>query len=123
MPNFGELLRRLRGERSQREVASELRMPVTTLSSLENQATVPRGPVLKRLAEYYGVPISYFYPAPSTPMKSSESAKEWLLSLRGSANMKETVATHAPIDFPDEVKSRVAEAIRKRKHAEAPNDN
>ena len=37
MPKFGELLRRLRGDRSQREVADELGMPVTTLSTLENQ--------------------------------------------------------------------------------------
>jgi len=46
MENFGERLRRLRGDRSQKEVATKLGLPVTTLSSLENQDTIPRGEVL-----------------------------------------------------------------------------
>ncbi len=78
MPNFGEILRRLRNNRSQREVASELKMPVTTLSTLENQGSVPRGSVLKKLADYYGVSVAYFYVASPSEMKPSGAARAWL---------------------------------------------
>ena len=119
MAGFGELLRRLRGERSQREVSAELGMPVTTLSSLENQEGVPRGPVLQKLAEYFAVPPAYFYPASPTRMKSSDSAREWLTLVRKSTTAKQTVATHAPPDFPEEVKKRLAEKIQQKKNANA----
>jgi len=119
MASFGELLRRLRGNRSQKEVANDLGMPITTLSSLENHVPVPRGSVLKRLANYYGVPVTYFYPAPTTEMKSSESALKWLLSVRSVSNVKSTVATYGSLDIPEGLKIKVAEAIRKKKHAEA----
>lgn len=122
MVSFGELLRRLRGTRSQREAAAELGMPVTTLSSLENQESTPRGPVLRKLAGYYRVPLTYFYPALASAPRVSESAKEWLRHLRDiSAVDKETVAAHAAPEIPDEVRKQVAEAIRKKKHAETSN--
>jgi transcriptional regulator with XRE-family HTH domain len=116
---FGELLQRLRGNRLQKDVAADLGMPVTTLSSLENQDAVPRGPVLKRLADYYGVPVSYFYPTPASAMKSHDGAKEWLRSFhQRSEVLKDTIATHAPPDYPDSVKRQFAEKIRQKKHAE-----
>lgn len=117
MPEFGDLLRRLRGNRSQREVATELEMPVTTLSTLENQASVPRGPVLKKLSEYYDVPPTYFYSGSALRMKPSESARDWLALVRSDTDSKETIATYAGPDFPDSLKAKLAEKIRERKHA------
>jgi transcriptional regulator with XRE-family HTH domain len=114
MPNFGELLRRLRGGRSQREAAAELQMPVTTLSTLENQQSVPRGPVLKKLAGYYGVSISYFYSSSATEMKPTGAASAWLQTVRQNANVKETIATHASPDYSEEMKDKIAEKIAER---------
>jgi len=116
MPKFGELLRRLRGGRSQREVAAELGMPVTTLSTLENQDSVPRGPVLRRLTEYFAVPPTYFYPAGPVTMKPSDSAREWLARVRQNT-AKDAIATYAPPQFPEGMKKQLAEKIRQRKHA------
>jgi transcriptional regulator with XRE-family HTH domain len=114
MPNFGELLRRLRGDRSQREVAAELQMPVTTLSSIENQQTVARGPVLKKLADYYGVSISYFYTSSATEMKATGAASAWLETVRRDSNVKETIATYAHPDYTDEIRSKIAEKIAEK---------
>jgi transcriptional regulator with XRE-family HTH domain len=123
MPSFGELLRKLRGVRSQREISEELGMPVTTLSTLENQENIPRGITLKRLADFYGVPMSYFYSAPTVAMKSSESAKEWLLSLREATNFKEGVATHAAPDISQKVKDAISQAINERQNAKTPDND
>lgn len=114
MPNFGELLRRLRGGRSQREVAGELQMPVTTLSTLENQQGVPRGPKLKKLADYYGVSASYFYSSSATEMKSTEAASAWLQTVRQNSDVKDTIATYASPKYSDEVKNKVAEKIAEK---------
>jgi len=100
MENFGERLRRLRGNRSQREVASEMGKPQTTLSTLENQRAVPRGKVLQELATFYGVPVSYFL----SEGGPTDKAREWLKSVREtSCKGRETVATHAesPVDESD----------------------
>jgi transcriptional regulator with XRE-family HTH domain len=97
-------------------------MPVTTLSSLENQESVPRGPVLKRLADYYGVEITYFYSAPTSEMSSTSTAREWLLSLRDKPGVaKDAIATLAPPDYPDEVKKEFARKIQQKKHAQTAN--
>jgi transcriptional regulator with XRE-family HTH domain len=114
MPNFGELLRRLRGGRSQRDVAGELEMPVTTLSTLENQQTVPRGPVLKKLADYYGVAVSYFYSSSATEMKPTGAASAWLQTVRQNSNVKETIATYGAPEYSDEVKNKIAERIAEK---------
>jgi transcriptional regulator with XRE-family HTH domain len=115
--SFGELLRRLRGSRVQREVAAELGLPVTTLSTMENQKTPPRGLVLKKLADYYGVPLAYFYSGPSSRMQSSDAAREWLLSLRQQSAKNSGIATHAPPEYSDNVKKEFAEKIKQKKRA------
>jgi transcriptional regulator with XRE-family HTH domain len=120
MAIFGELLRRLRGTRPQRQVAEELNMPVTTLSTLERQESVPRGPVLKRFAEYYGVPVTYFYPVVVSEMRSNDSAKEWLRFVRQDSTAKEGIATYAPADYPEAIKRQFADKIRQKKNAETP---
>jgi transcriptional regulator with XRE-family HTH domain len=117
MPTFGELLRRLRGLKSQKAVASELDMPVTTLSSLENQSQVPRGPLLEKLANYYGVPLTYFFPSPTSEPKPTDSAREWLKTVSQNLGVKDGIAAHAPPEYPDKIKKHFAEKIREKKHA------
>jgi transcriptional regulator with XRE-family HTH domain len=140
MEKFGARLRRLRGERSQKEVATGLGLPVTTLSSLENQDSIPRGEVLQKFAEYYKVPINYFYksgsaevkasdaavawiqrlPA-STETKTSDAALAWVQQLREPAQGKDTVATQSNIHLDDKDLERIAERIRRR-HGKVSND-
>jgi transcriptional regulator with XRE-family HTH domain len=110
MENFGERLRRLRGNRSQRKIASEMGKPQTTLSTLENQSAAPRGKVLEELANFYGVPVSYFL-AESGP---TDKAREWLRSVRQTnCRGKETVATHAESPVADTEKEVFAKWIDK----------
>jgi transcriptional regulator with XRE-family HTH domain len=116
MAGFGDLLRRLRGSRTQKEVASGLGMPVTTLSTLENQEAVPRGTVLKRLADFYNVPLSYFYAAPSTEMKATDAAKAWLQHLKQADVREGSIAMHAPPGLSDEMTQRIAETIKQKKN-------
>jgi transcriptional regulator with XRE-family HTH domain len=117
MATFGEQLKRLRGNRSQREVAGDLGMPVTTLSSLENQDSAPRGPVLKKLAEYYGVSPAYFFEPPFSRAKANDAASAWLLTLRKDSDVKEAIATHASADYTDEEKKVIARKISEQKRA------
>jgi hypothetical protein len=70
------------------QVALDLEMPVTTLSTRENQEAVPRGIVVKRLADVYGVPPSYFCVAPSAEMKATDGANAWLQQLRAGMQRK-----------------------------------
>jgi len=121
MEKFGERLRRLRGAKSQRDVASELEMPVTTLSSLENQKTIPRGEMLKRLADYYKVPIRYFFDESEGELGVTDVAKAWLQQLREPAKGKGTVATQSNIILDDHTKERIAEQLRRR-NAKVSND-
>jgi len=109
--HFGKRLRRLRGQRPQREIADALKIPTTTLSSLEQQETVPRGLMLQRLADYFGVSVDYFYPPEK---KTTQSAREWLRHLRQvSFDAAPTIATHSDIDFDDATKERFAVQVRK----------
>lgn len=118
MENFGQRLRNLRGSRSQKEVATALGMPATTLSTLENQESAPRGEVLQKLAEHFKVPVSYFFRTPDSEPKVNPAAREWLQRIRSSRfNAKETVATNATEPVDDETRKRIAKALKK-KHAE-----
>ncbi len=114
MENFGQRLRRLRGDRSQKDVAADLGIPVTTLSTLENQTTIPRGEVLQKLAECYKVPIIYFYKTTSTEIHASDAAHAWVRQLRDPAEGKDTVATQSNIQLDEKDLERIAERIRHR---------
>jgi len=115
MENFGHRLRRLRGDRSQKEIAGALGMPVTTLSTLENQDSIPRGEVLQKLAECYKVPISYFYKTGTTEIKTSDAAHAWVLQLRDEPTEgKDTVATQSNIQLDDKDLEKIAERMRLR---------
>lgn len=121
MPGFGDRLRRLRGTRSQKEIAGLLGMPVTTYSTLENQDTVPRGQVLKRLADFFAVQMSYFYPSPAPGMRSTDSARGWLESLRTSEYSERKTAAHADFDIPEETRAKIAERVKALSHAKTSN--
>jgi transcriptional regulator with XRE-family HTH domain len=119
MPNFGDRLRRLRGDRSQREVAGLLEMPVTTYSTLENQDNIPRGQVLKRLADFFAVPMSYFHSTPSPELRSTDAARGWLEALRTSEYAEQKTVAHADFDIPNAVRSKIAERIKAISDAKA----
>jgi transcriptional regulator with XRE-family HTH domain len=119
MSGFGQRLRRLRGNRSQREIAELLGMPVTTYSTLENQDAIPRGQVLKRLADFFAVQMSYFHLAPSPGLRSTDSARSWLESLRTSEYAEQKTAAHADFNIPDTAKAKIAERIRSLSDAKA----
>ena len=112
MEHFGKRLRRLRGDRSQKEVAGDLAMPQTTLSTLENQEAVPRGEVVERLAMFYNVPVAYFYP--SSPAKVTQAANALLKSLKKPTRGEDTVATHAALVLDEETKQKIAEKIKQK---------
>jgi hypothetical protein len=52
-------------------------------------------------------------------MRPSDAAKDWLLSLRQQSMDKGLIATHAPPEYPEEIKRRFAEKIKQKKRAEA----
>jgi transcriptional regulator with XRE-family HTH domain len=118
--HFGERLRRLRGDRPQKSVAEALDIPQTTLSSLEKQQTIPRGELLAKLAEFFGVPIDYFYDAPQP--ESTKSAKEWLDSLRGDLKGRDTIAAHSRDLIGSSDREKIAQKI-KNKYDETSNKN
>ena len=110
--HFGKRLRRLRGERSQREVAAELGFPTTTLSSLEQQETVPRGPMLQQLCDHFGVSPEYFFPAVK---KATASAREWLREQRSrSFDVAPTIATHSVSEVSQSDKEKLDDLIGAR---------
>lgn len=121
MPDFGERLRRLRGDRSQKEIAGLLGMPITTYSTLENQDALPRGQVLKRLADFFAVEMSYFHPSPSAGPRSTESARNWLESLRSSEYAEQKTVAHADSDISESVKSKIAQKIKELNNGKASN--
>ena len=53
MGNIGEILVRLRGEKSQSKVAKDLGISVSSLSMYENNQRVPRDEIKLLIAKYY----------------------------------------------------------------------
>lgn len=113
MGHFGEKLRRLRGDRTQKSVAEDLNIPQTTLSSLEKQEGIPRGEILKNLADYFSVAIEYFYDAPE--LRSSEDAKAWLQGLRTNFESRDTVATHSNMQYDSKTLEQIAAKLREKR--------
>jgi transcriptional regulator with XRE-family HTH domain len=111
MEHFGERLRRLRADRSQKAIADALGIPQTTLSSLENQKSVPRGDVLNKLATFFSVPVSYFYSA-AEPVPS-EAAKAWLQQLKSEdVKGRETVAAHSSTPLDSATREAIAAKLK-----------
>lgn len=126
METFGDRLRRLRGDQSQKDIATGLGMPTTTLASLETQETVPRGEVLSKLANYFKVPIDYFYRTPSPDLRPSDAARDaaraWFRKLQEPTVGKDTIATLASDILDDSIKEQIADRIRKKRSAEVSGD-
>ena len=111
MAHFGERLRLLRGRRSQKRIADELEIPPTTLSTLENQESLPRGEILEKLANHFGVPVSYFIP--TKPARPSETAKTYLTLIRGADPQSRGVVPHSKDVLNEKDLEKVGERIRK----------
>jgi transcriptional regulator with XRE-family HTH domain len=113
MEHFGERLRRLRADRSQKAIAESLGIPQTTLSSLENQKSVPRGDVLNKIAAFFAVPVTYFY-SPADP-EPSEGAKAWLQQLKNQdIKGRETVATHSSLPVDSATRKAIAAKLKQK---------
>jgi transcriptional regulator with XRE-family HTH domain len=113
MEHFGERLRRLRADRSQKAIADALGIPQTTLSSLENQKSVPRGDVLSKLASFFAVPVSYFYSA--IKVAPSEAAKAWLQQLKNEdVKGRETVATHSSLPVDSATREAISAKLKEK---------
>lgn len=111
MANFGQRLRHLRGESSQREIADALGIPATTLSTLESQESIPRGEVLQKLTDFFRVPITYFYIEDEGPSSPTDAAREYVKRLRKPEQGAETVATQSSVPLDDATRKKLADLI------------
>lgn len=57
----GEILKELRGNKSQSTVANDIGVPQTVLSSWENDERQPRDEKKKLIADYYGVTVGSIF--------------------------------------------------------------
>ena len=110
MEHFGEKLRRLRGETPQKAIAEALDIPQTTLSSLEKQRSVPRGDVLKKLANFFRVSVNYFYGEPEP--KRSEAALHYFKQLKADEKARDTIATRSSVPLDPKKAEELFKKIR-----------
>lgn len=61
MTEAGKRLRQLRGIRTRSGVARELGISYSALAFYETGDRNPSGPVKKKLADYYGVPVDFIF--------------------------------------------------------------
>lgn len=54
---IGRKLRKLRGNKTQAEVANDLDISIASVASYELGERVPRDPLKVKIAKYYGVPV------------------------------------------------------------------
>ena len=71
MIESGKQLRKLRGIRTRSGVSRETGVPYSTLQAYENGEREPAGNVKRRLADYYGVPVTDIF-LPQKTTKSNE---------------------------------------------------
>lgn len=89
---FGEKLKALRRNsgKSQFDVVDEMerlfgkqiRISQATISTLEQRSSAPRQQVLEILAQYYQVPITYFFEVEDEKEEKLDLAKKYLDSLK-----------------------------------------
>ena len=58
---MAETLRRLRGKKTQQEVASSIGITVSSLSMYERGERIPRDEVKKSIASFYGKSVHYIF--------------------------------------------------------------
>lgn len=57
----GEKMRQLRGKRSKQEVAQALGVSFSSYVKYERGERTPKDSIKKRIAEYFGVTVSYIF--------------------------------------------------------------
>ena len=58
---IGRKLKDLRGDKSQAEVANEVKITVSALSMYESGNRIPRDEVKERFASYFGIPVQTIF--------------------------------------------------------------
>jgi len=58
---IGEKLKKLRGKKSQKEVAKDLNITQSALGNYETDLRIPRDEVKMRIANYYGVSVEEIF--------------------------------------------------------------
>lgn len=58
---IGEKLKKLRGKKSQKEVAKDLKITQSALGNYETDLRIPRDEVKMRIANYYGVSVEEIF--------------------------------------------------------------
>lgn len=58
---IGEKLKKLRGKKSQKEVAKDLKITQSALGNYETDLRIPRDEVKMRIASYYGVSVEEIF--------------------------------------------------------------
>jgi transcriptional regulator with XRE-family HTH domain len=61
MTSVGNKLRELRGAKSQTEVAKDLNISDSAVSSYENGERMPRPDMMRRIADYYGKTVQEIF--------------------------------------------------------------
>lgn len=72
---YGERLKKLRGKRSQEEVAEKVGISRARLSHYETERSQPDYDTLSRLADYYGVTIDYILGKSNDPRLTADEEK------------------------------------------------
>lgn len=110
--SFGKQLRKLRKwkGKSQQEVAEELTanypgfaISQTNVSHLERRNEAPRGELLNVLADYYGVPIQFFFERPhDSYLEAKPRIGEFLESLAVRADKASGILLHTDDNSSDD---------------------
>ena len=58
---IGEKLKKLRGKKSQKEVAKDLKITQSALGNYETDLRIPRDELKMRIANYYGVSVEEIF--------------------------------------------------------------
>lgn len=58
---YGERMKKLRGNRSKQEVAKALGISFSSYVKYERGERTPRDSIKKRIAEYFGVTVSFIF--------------------------------------------------------------
>lgn len=58
---MAETLKRLRGNKTQEEVAKAVGITISSISMYENGERVPRDEIKRKLADYYGKTVQYIF--------------------------------------------------------------
>ena len=75
MENFGKKLVELRKQKglSQEQLAMDLNISQSSISNYESGATKPDTDVLQKIAEYFNIPIAYFFSDEKTIFYTNEN--------------------------------------------------